>query len=89
MFYSCDQLAFFRKSLKSLEAIEPYVKIVAEAQHIDYHFSGLEDDDGDDMDDESEDDSESQDESELSFDYGQNVKGRDVSESSNSMEVSV
>lgn len=81
------QLAFFRKSLKSLEAIEPYVKVVAEEQHIDYHFSGLDDDDGDDMDDDTGDDSESLDESELSFDYGQNVKGQDLSASRTSMEL--
>ncbi|CAI8584768.1 unnamed protein product [Vicia faba] len=39
------QLNFFRKGLKSLEAVEPHVMMVAKLQHIDYQFSGLEDDD--------------------------------------------
>lgn len=39
------QLNFFRKGLKSLEAVEPHVRLVTEQQHIEYEFSGLEDDD--------------------------------------------
>ncbi|KAM3324217.1 hypothetical protein P3S67_005368 [Capsicum chacoense] len=69
------QLSFFKKALKSLEEIEPNVKLVTDLHHIDYHFRGLEADDaGDEDEDEnnSEDDSESLDDGELSFDYGQN-----------------
>ncbi|KAI3727774.1 hypothetical protein L6452_16394 [Arctium lappa] len=32
------QMCFFRKALKSLEAIEPHVKSTTEQKHIDYHF---------------------------------------------------
>nr|GMD57837.1 uncharacterized protein At2g33490-like isoform X1 [Ipomoea batatas] len=74
------QLSFFRKAVKSLEEIEPHVKLVTELQHIDYPFSGLGDDSWDDtVDDdndgydtyESKDESGSDDDGELSFDYGQ------------------
>ncbi|OMO85461.1 hypothetical protein CCACVL1_10161 [Corchorus capsularis] len=78
------QLNFFRKGFKSLEAIEPHVRQVTEQQHIDYQFSGLEDDDGDDGEiayDPNED-------GELSFDYRVNEKALDVASASrNSMEV--
>ncbi|XVE84208.1 hypothetical protein DITRI_Ditri16bG0151800 [Diplodiscus trichospermus] len=78
------QLNFFRKGLKSLEAIEPHVRQVTEQQHIDYQFSSLEDDDGEDGEiayDPNED-------GELSFDYRANEKGVDVTSASrNSMEV--
>ncbi|PPD94787.1 hypothetical protein GOBAR_DD08180 [Gossypium barbadense] len=37
------QLNFFKKALKSLEEVEPYVQKITEKQHIDYHFHGLED----------------------------------------------
>ncbi|XVF16140.1 hypothetical protein REPUB_Repub10bG0005800 [Reevesia pubescens] len=78
------QLNFFRKGLKSLEAIDPHVRQVTEHQHIDYQFSGLEDDDGEDGEiayDPIED-------GELSFDYRTNEKGVDVTSASrNSMEV--
>ncbi|VAH31883.1 unnamed protein product [Triticum turgidum subsp. durum] len=64
------QLSFFRKGLKYLEALEPHVKAVAEKQHIDYHFSGLDDDtDNDDYSSYQDNHSEG---SELSFDYGIN-----------------
>ncbi|KHG10542.1 hypothetical protein F383_16390 [Gossypium arboreum] len=43
------ELNFFRKALKSLEEIEPHVQKVTEQQHIDYRFSGLEDDDRDNV----------------------------------------
>lgn len=90
-FFSCywNQLNFFRKGIKSLEAIEPHVKMVAEKQHIDYQFSGLEDyetedDDDDDDDDDTdndgisvEDGSDATDNGELSFDYGQNEPAHD------------
>ncbi|GKC29477.1 putative arfaptin homology domain/BAR domain protein [Tanacetum coccineum] len=68
------QTSFFRKALKSLEAIEPHVKLVTQQQHIDYQFSGLEDDDRDSFyltdDEDCEDDSDYATEyGELSFDY--------------------
>ncbi|CAK9144368.1 unnamed protein product [Ilex paraguariensis] len=99
--HHASQLCFFRKALKSLEAIEPHVKSVTEQQHIDYHFTGLEDDDKDgsnsydddydDEDDEDEDDTDSGDEEcddgELSFGYGQKDQGQDLSISRNSMEL--
>ncbi|KZV51429.1 hypothetical protein F511_37607 [Dorcoceras hygrometricum] len=57
------QLCFFKRALRSLEVIEPHVRLVAEQQHIDYHFSALKDDhevvEVDDDDDEDEDDGES------------------------------
>lgn len=73
------QLSFFKKALKSLEEIEPHVKLVTDLHHIDYHFRGLEEDDagnededGNNYEDDSDDGSESLDDGELSFDYGQN-----------------
>ncbi|XP_020246385.1 uncharacterized protein At2g33490-like isoform X2 [Asparagus officinalis] len=80
------QLNFFRKGLKYLEDVEPHVKIVAEHEHIDYQFSGLEDDDTeDDGDYYSYDENE---DGELSFDYGQNDRDQDsLSSSTNSMEL--
>ncbi|KAL8201370.1 hypothetical protein R6Q57_012709 [Mikania cordata] len=53
------QMFFYRKALKSLETIEPHVKLTTKQQHIDYHFSGLEDDDRDSVflsEDEDEED---------------------------------
>ncbi|XVE67646.1 hypothetical protein DITRI_Ditri09bG0004700 [Diplodiscus trichospermus] len=83
------QLNFFRKGLKSLEAIEPHVRQFTEQQHIDYQLSGLEDDDDDD--DDGEDGEAAYDpneDGELSFDYRANEKGADVTSASrNSMEV--
>lgn len=84
LFYAKKQLCFFRKALKSLETVEPHVKSVTEQQHIDYHFSGLEDDDGDEADD---GDNDENDDRELSLEYGQNERERDVSTLQNSMEV--
>ncbi|CAN4094811.1 unnamed protein product [Withania somnifera] len=88
------QLSFFKKALKSLEEIEPHVKLVTDLQHIDYHFRGLEEDDGVDAGNEDEDGNnfeddsydgyESLDDGELSFDYGQNDQ---VHTSTNSMEL--
>ncbi|RVW31980.1 Uncharacterized protein CK203_097479 [Vitis vinifera] len=78
------QLSFFRKALKSLEVIEPHVKLVTEQQHIDYKFSGLEDDDWDDGEDDDDYDGHDGD---LSFDYGQIDREQDfVSTARNSME---
>ncbi|KAA8530036.1 hypothetical protein F0562_034570 [Nyssa sinensis] len=86
------QLSLFRKALKSLETVEPHVKLVAEQQHIDYHFSGLEDDDrpdnvNDDDEDDDYGDDYSYDDGELSFDYGKNDGVEEVSTSRNSMEL--
>ncbi|CAL9078172.1 unnamed protein product [Musa textilis] len=77
------QLNFFRKGVKSLEMVEPHVKVIAEQQHIDYQFIGLEDDDTD----EEVDDYDVNDDGAASFDYGQNGHGQDaVSHSRMSME---
>nr|XP_015902293.2 uncharacterized protein At2g33490 [Ziziphus jujuba var. spinosa] len=84
------QLCFFKKAHKSLEAVEPHVKLVSDQQHIDYHFGGLEDDDRDDDDDDDDDDSyDTNGDGELSFDYGQSDQEKDVSvsKSRNSMEL--
>ncbi|XP_034906949.1 uncharacterized protein At2g33490 isoform X1 [Populus alba] len=81
------QLCFFKKALKSLEAVEPHVKLVTEQQHIDYHFSGLDDDGRDDFDDDDDGDyDDANDDGELSFDYGQNDQEQEVSISKKSME---
>ncbi|PKI60305.1 uncharacterized protein At2g33490-like [Punica granatum] len=76
------QLNFFRKGLRSLEAVDSHVKRVAELQHIDYHVNVLEDEveDGEDGYNDKED-------GELSFDYRRSTLGMDVSTSGNSMEV--
>lgn len=91
------QLYFFRKALSSLEAIEPHVKLFAEQQHIDYQFSGLEDenrfdinfdsDESDDDDDDTDDGTAITDDGELSFDYGQNDPVVEVSTLAHSMEL--
>ncbi|KAI9125849.1 hypothetical protein K1719_003267 [Acacia pycnantha] len=82
------QLHFFKKSLQSLETVEPHVISVTEQQHIDYPFSGLEDDDGDDGDDGEYDDEsyDENDDGELSLDYGHNEQDQDVSTPQNSKE---
>ncbi|XP_018484902.1 uncharacterized protein At2g33490 isoform X2 [Raphanus sativus] len=71
------QLCFFKKALDSLEEVEPHVKMVTESQHIDYHFSGLEDDD----ENNDEDDSEVNDDGELSFEYRVNDKDQNADSS--------
>ncbi|XVF02172.1 hypothetical protein REPUB_Repub04eG0152800 [Reevesia pubescens] len=93
------QLNFFKKALKSLEEVEPHVQKITEQQHIDYLFSGLEDDDGDngddddnyendDGDDYSDEDDDDEDDGELSFDYGQNDQDQNmVPTSQHSMEL--
>ncbi|KAF8108833.1 hypothetical protein N665_0104s0147 [Sinapis alba] len=76
------QLCFFKKALNSLEEVEPHVQMVTESQHIDYHFSGLEDDDGDDgIENNDEDDSEVNDDGELSFEYRVNDKEQNADSS--------
>lgn len=91
------QLCFFKKALKSLEAIEPHVRLVAEQKHIDYQFSGLkydgvdinDDDDerGSDGDDDTDYGSEKYEDRELSFDYGRNGPVPGVTTLKTSMEV--
>ncbi|XP_075656483.1 uncharacterized protein At2g33490 [Castanea sativa] len=70
------QLCFFKKAVKTLEAVEPHVKLVTEQQHIDYQFSGLDDgeeyDDDDDNDDNDEEEDEDDDEDEDDEDYDEN-----------------
>ncbi|KAM7269290.1 hypothetical protein ACFE04_024787 [Oxalis oulophora] len=80
--HHASQLWFFKKALKSLESVDPHVKSVTEQQHIDYHFSGLEDEAN-----ESDYDYDTQDDGELSFDYGHSDQDKDVSTSHNSMEL--
>ncbi|TVU14761.1 hypothetical protein EJB05_38254 [Eragrostis curvula] len=79
------QLSFFRRGLKYLEALEPYVKAVAEKQRIDYHFSGLDDDS--DIDDYSSFHDNHSDGSELSFDYEINDRDKVLSASRSSMDL--
>ncbi|KAL6899861.1 hypothetical protein ACP4OV_006519 [Aristida adscensionis] len=80
------QLSFFRKGLKCLEALEPHVKAIAEKQHIDYQFSGLEDDESDN-DDYSTDQDNCSDDGELSFDYEINDRDQDFLPSRASMDL--
>lgn len=83
------QLNFFRKGLKSLEAVEPHVRMVTEQQHIDYQFAGLEDD-GEDGEDDGVNGYDTNEDRELSFDYRVNKEGIDVvSVSRDSMEVRI
>ncbi|CAN6241960.1 unnamed protein product [Urochloa humidicola] len=79
------QISFFRRGLKHLEALEPYVKAVAEKQHIDYHFSGLDDDS--DVDDYSSYQDNHSDGSELSFDYEINDRNKDLPSSRSPMDL--
>ena len=73
--------------MKCLEALEPQVKEIAEKQHIDYQFSGLEDDVSDNGDYSSDQDGCS-DNGDLSFDYEINDKDQDFLPSRGSMDVS-
>ncbi|KAL6874382.1 hypothetical protein ACP4OV_013402 [Aristida adscensionis] len=77
------QLSFFRRGLKHLEALEPYVKAVAEKQHIDY--GGLDDDS--DIDDYSSYQDNHSNGSELSFDYEINDRDKDIPASRTSMDL--
>ncbi|KAJ7013745.1 hypothetical protein NC653_003401 [Populus alba x Populus x berolinensis] len=72
------QLNFFQKGLKSLETVEPHVRLVTEHQHIDYHFSGLESDAREDGEDDGEDGDDTNEGRELSFDYRENNEGNAV-----------
>ncbi|XP_074294347.1 uncharacterized protein At2g33490-like isoform X1 [Silene latifolia] len=79
------QLNFFKRGVKSLETIDPHVKLIAEKQHIDYQLSGLDDNDGEDEEENSYD---SKDQGELSFDYRPQKLGTDAGMTSrNSMEL--
>jgi len=77
--YYANQLNLFRKGLKSLEAVEPHVRLAAEQQHIDHQFSALEEEDYF-VEDENDDDYNDSHDGELSFDYGEN---KEVEESVN------
>ncbi|CAN0926546.1 Uncharacterized protein At2g33490, partial [Linum grandiflorum] len=79
------QMSFFKKALKALEDVEPHVKSVTEQRFINYHFDGLDEDDGEDDDDSNTNDTN--DDGELSFQHDQN--DGDVSTSSDSMELDV
>ncbi|KAL8160106.1 hypothetical protein V2J09_001643 [Rumex salicifolius] len=92
------QLSFFKKSLKSLEAVEPHVKSVTEQQHIEYNFTGLEDDESEDADDYDDNDADNDSDGssmdddddengELSFDYRRSHYPHNLSTSRRSMEV--
>ena len=73
--------------MNCLEALEPHVKAIAEKQHIDYQFSGLEDD-ASDNDDYSSYQDDCSDDGELSFDYEINDKDQYFVASRGSMDVS-
>ncbi|XP_050381389.1 uncharacterized protein At2g33490-like isoform X2 [Argentina anserina] len=81
------QLNFFRKGLKSLEAVEPHVRLVTEEQHIEYQFSGLEDDGEDNGADHGENSYDSIEDGELSFDLRSSKQGMEVSAARSSMEI--
>jgi hypothetical protein len=66
-----NQLNLFRKGVKSLEAVEPHVRLAAEQQHIDHQFSALEEEDYV-VEDENDDEYNDSHDGELSFDYGEN-----------------
>ncbi|KAL9994892.1 hypothetical protein Hdeb2414_s0005g00170881 [Helianthus debilis subsp. tardiflorus] len=69
------QLNFFRKGLKAVEAVEPFIRSVAEKHRIDCQLSGLDElgtREGDPMSG-----YESADDGELSFDYKQKKQGVD------------
>ncbi|KAM0947110.1 hypothetical protein DsansV1_C08g0082671 [Dioscorea sansibarensis] len=80
------QLSFFRKGVKSLETVEPHVQVVAEQQHIEIHFSELEDDTDDD-DDDDDDDCVYYEDGEPFLNYRRNARGQDGSTSRTSMEL--
>ncbi|KAI3670134.1 hypothetical protein L6452_41785 [Arctium lappa] len=80
------QLNFFRKGLKALEAVDPYIRFVAEKHRIDYQLSGLNNEST--ADGEGISSYESTDDGELSFDNRQKKHGLDnVATSSNLMEL--
>jgi hypothetical protein len=78
-----DQLNLFRKGVKSLEAVEPHVRLAAEQQHIDHQFSALEDEDYS-VEDENDDDYNDSHDGELSFDYGESKETAEAGHASRS-----
>ncbi|KAL5200983.1 hypothetical protein ABZP36_035337 [Zizania latifolia] len=79
------QLNLFRKGLKSLEAVEPHVRLAAEQQHIDHQFSALEEDYN--VEDENDDDYNDSHDGEVSFhsfDYGENREDTEAGHASRS-----
>lgn len=77
---------FFRKGLKAVEAVEPFIRNVAEKLRIDYQLSGLYDRES--REGEPVSGYESTDDGELSFDYRQKKQGFDDDDiSPNPMEV--
>jgi hypothetical protein len=79
------QLNFFKKGTKSLEAVEPTIRVISEKHHIDYQLSGLDDVDGEG---ESVNSYKTNDAGEVSFDYRQNKQSLDnVVKSRISMEL--
>ncbi|GAB2280728.1 hypothetical protein Dimus_015354 [Dionaea muscipula] len=85
------QLSFFRKAYKSLEAIEPHVKSVTEQQHIDYQFTGLDDDESEDGENDYCSDDDGGDsygsDGEFTFDYRRNGNQGNVSATRKPMEL--
>jgi hypothetical protein len=73
----------FRKGVKSLEAVEPHVRLAAEQQHIDHQFSALEEEDYS-VEDENDDDYNDSHDGELSFDYGENKEAAEAGHASRS-----
>jgi hypothetical protein len=73
----------FRKGVKSLEAVEPHVRLAAEQQHIDHQFSALEEEDYS-VEDENDDDYTDSHDGELSFDYGENKEATEAGHASRS-----
>lgn len=71
----------FRKGLKSLEAVEPHVRLAAEQQHIDHQFSALEEEDYY-VEDENDDEYNDSHDGELSFDYGENKETGEAGDAS-------
>lgn len=78
-----DQLNLFKKGVKSLEAVEPHVRLAAEQQHIDHQFSALEDEEYS-VEDENDDDYNDSHDGELSFDYGESKEAADAGHASRS-----
>ncbi|KAI3722170.1 hypothetical protein L2E82_33198 [Cichorium intybus] len=80
------QLNFFRKGFKALEAVDPFIRTVAEKHRIDCQLTGFDDLNG--VEDEGMGSFERIDDGELSFDYGLKKQGVDnFATSSNPMEV--
>nr|BAJ86286.1 predicted protein [Hordeum vulgare subsp. vulgare] len=77
------QLNLFKKGVKSLEAVEPHVRLAAEQQHIDHQFSALEDEDYS-VEDENDDDYNDSHDGELSFDYGESKETAEAGHASHS-----